>query len=177
MSLEETGSPPTRRPRTFDELFLSEWPRVVRVARQITHSQSWSEEVAQEVLLAFYRRFGADFPERPGPWLYRAAAHGALNELRGEGRRRVREERDARLWDRGAPDPGDLVATREEIAELRRSLTRLKQGEATLLALRYSGFSYNEIAQTMGLPVGQIGTRLRRAELRLRKEMDHATRG
>lgn len=176
MALDGTGKPPARQPQAFDELFLREWPRLVRIAQQITHSPSRSEEVAQEVFLAFFRRFGDDLPENSGSWLYRAAAHGALNALRGEGRRRLREERDARLSRESAPDPSELVAAREEIQTVRTALGRLQATQATLLALRYSGLSYNEIAQTMGLPVGQLGTRLRRAELRLRKEMDHAAR-
>ncbi len=176
MALDETGSPPARQPEAFDDLFVSEWPRVARIAQQITHSASRSEEVAQEVFLAFYRRFGDALPERPASWLYRAAAHGALNAVRGEGRRRQREEREARLTVASAPDPGELAAAREEIRAVRSALGRLGEAQATLLALRYSGLSYNEIAQAMGVRVGQIGTRLRRAELRLRKEMDHASR-
>ncbi len=176
MALDDRGRPPQRQPRTFDELFLQEWPRVVGVAQQITHSLARSEEVAQETFLAFYRRFGDSLPERPGAWLYRAVAHGALNALRGEDRRRLREERDARLAPRSAPDPGDLVAAREEVLLVRRALLRLREPQATLLALRYGGFSYNEMAQALGLPVTQIGTRLRRAELQLRKEIDHAAR-
>ncbi len=176
MALDDRSRPPARQPQTFADLFLREWPRVVGIAQQIMHSPSRSEEVAQEAFLAFYRRFGDDLPERPGAWLHRAAAHGALNVLRGEDRRRLREEREARLDAQSAPDPGDLVAAREEVLQVRRALLRLKEPQATLLVLRYGGFSYNEIAQALGLPVTQIGTRLRRAELQLRKEIHHAAR-
>jgi RNA polymerase sigma factor (sigma-70 family) len=176
MALDETGRRPSRQRDGFDGVFLKEWPRVVRVAQQITHSPSRSEEVAQEVFLAFYRRFGDELPEHAGAWLYRAAAHAALNDVRGEGRRRLREAREARMEDPSVPDPGELVAAREEVGTLRQALARLREAEATLLALRFSGLSYNEIAQTLDVPVSQIGTRLRRAELRLRKEMDHVAR-
>ncbi len=175
MALDETGKP-VRQPEAFDDLFAREWPRLVRIAQQITHSASRSEEVAQEVFLAFYRRFGDMLPERPAAWLHRAAAHGALNAVRGGERRRLREQRDARMAVPSAPDPGELVAAREEIRAVRAALGRIGENQATLLALRYGGLSYNEIAQAMGVRVGQIGTRLRRAELRLRKEMDHAPR-
>jgi RNA polymerase sigma-70 factor (ECF subfamily) len=42
--------------------------------------------------------------------------------------------------------------------------------------LRHSGLSYAEIAEAMEVRIGQIGTMLRRAEARFRKEVDHATR-
>ncbi len=176
MALDDTGKPHGRDSQTFEELFLQEWPRVVGIAQQITRSAAQSEEVAQEAFLAFYRRFGDALPDRPAAWLHRAVAHGALNLLRGEGRRRLREERGTRLEAGDAPDPGDLMAAQEEILLVRTALGRLREAEATVLALRYSGFSYNEIAQATGLPVSQIGTRLRRAELRLRKEIDYAAR-
>lgn len=176
MALDETGKVSARQPQGFEELFLSEWPRVARVAQQITRSSAQGEEVAQEVFLAFYRRFGEAWPEHPAAWLCRAAAHTALNAVRGEGRRRAREDREGRSAAAPAADPGELLAAREEARALRGALGRLREEQATLLALRYSGFSYNEIAQVTGTPIGQIGTRLRRAELALRKEYGDAAR-
>jgi RNA polymerase sigma-70 factor (ECF subfamily) len=40
-----------------------------------------------------------------------------------------------------------------------------------VLALRYSGLSYAEVAEAMGIGVGQVGTVLRRAEARLKREV------
>jgi len=40
-----------------------------------------------------------------------------------------------------------------------------------VLALRYSGLSYAEVAEAMGIVVGQVGTVLRRAEARLKREV------
>ncbi len=40
-----------------------------------------------------------------------------------------------------------------------------------MLALRYSGLSYAEVAQAMAVQVNQVGTILRRAEEALRKEI------
>jgi len=174
MPLDDRGR--SRDDDAFDELFVREWPRVVRIAQQITHSLPRSEEVAQDVFLAFHRRFPDELPERPGAWLHRSCARAALNDVRSERRRRSREEREARLGTVPAPDPGEVAAAREEVRAVREALGRLKAGQAELLALRYGGLSYNEIAQATGVPVGQIGTRLHRAEMSLRREMQHAAR-
>jgi RNA polymerase sigma-70 factor (ECF subfamily) len=42
--------------------------------------------------------------------------------------------------------------------------------------LRYSGLSYGEVSEAMGIGIGQVGTMLRRAEAALRKEIERATR-
>ena len=44
-----------------------------------------------------------------------------------------------------------------------------------VLALRYSGLSYAETAAALGIGVSGVGTRLRRAETRLRKEVIDAS--
>jgi RNA polymerase sigma-70 factor (ECF subfamily) len=45
-----------------------------------------------------------------------------------------------------------------------------------VLVLRHSGLSYAEVADAMGVGIGQVGTMLRRAEAALRKEIERATR-
>src|SRR5207249_3848053 len=55
---------------------------------------------------------------------------------------------------------------------VRQALRRLPERSASVLVLRYSGLSYAEVAEALGVGVGQIGTLLRRAEERLRKELE-----
>jgi len=44
-----------------------------------------------------------------------------------------------------------------------------------VLLLRHSGLSYAEVAEAMGVGIGQVGTMLRRGEAALRKEIERAT--
>ena len=46
---------------------------------------------------------------------------------------------------------------------------------AAVLVLRASGLSYAEVAQALGVGIGQVGTLLRRAEAALRKEVTSGT--
>ena len=46
---------------------------------------------------------------------------------------------------------------------------------ASVLVLRASGLSYAEVAQALGVGIGQVGTLLRRAESALRKEVSRGT--
>jgi RNA polymerase sigma factor (sigma-70 family) len=60
---------------------------------------------------------------------------------------------------------------------LRTALQRLRTRDAEVLALRYGGLSYAEIAETIGIDVRQVGTRLSRAERALKLEVEREAFG
>lgn len=166
--------------RDFERLFDAEYVRVVAIARRILGDGHVAEDVAQDVFWQYYRAHRPDAPYAR-PWLYRAAAHTALNVLRAEGRRRRRETvvetatRRSREVPAGEQDPLRAVEREEQAREVRATLSRLSRKSATVLVLRYSGLSYAEVAQALGVSTGQIGTLLRRAETAFKKEMTRGT--
>lgn len=161
----------------FDRLFLAEYARVVAVAQCIVHDPDEAEDVAQEVFASFYRQHPAD-ASFASAWLYQAAVHTALNEIRGKRRRSRREglhegeDEQAALERSRAANPLREVEIAEARREVRSALARMPERSAAVLALRYSGMSYSEVAETLGLKTNQIGTLLRRAEVALRKEIE-----
>lgn len=159
-------------PAVFEHLFRAEYTRVVRIAYRVTGDQGEAEDVAQDVFIAYYRAHPADAPYA-APWLHRAAAHTALNAVRSRGRRAARDAHDAAGRETIA-DPEDTALERERAREVRAVLARMPRGAAELLALRYSGLSYGEVALATGTKIDQVGTRLRRAHDAFRKE---ASRG
>ena len=92
------------------------------------------------------------------------------------GRERRGERNKQQLVDRLAVGPENLAINRDQESAVRAALSRLPRHSATVLVLRHSGLSYAEVADSMGVKVGQVGTMLRRAEAALRKELDRATR-
>jgi RNA polymerase sigma-70 factor (ECF subfamily) len=124
------------------------------------------------VFLAAYRRFPGDYDQAAG-WVRVAAVHTALNVLRGE-RRRDRRQLRVQVVS-SLPSAEDTAIDRERRAEVRRVLRRLPRRSAAVLVMRYGGMSYVEIADALGVKVGNVGTVLRRAESALRKEMDRET--
>lgn len=157
----------------FDKLFRASYPTVVAIAARITADSHEAEDVAQEVFMSFIRSHSPDAAYAVG-WLYTAAAHTALNVVRGRQRRAHREEAHSRATERTASvgdDPQATLDASEQRLAIRHALTRLPDRSATILVLRYSGLSYNDIASTLNVGVNQIGTLLRRAEEALRKEL------
>ena len=159
----------------FERLFRDEYPRVVGIAYRVTADRQEAEDVAQEVFVDFHRLHRADAPYA-GPWLHRAAANTALNAVRSRTRRTRRETTYGTLERPRSVDPAEVVEVDEQRRLVRDALGRLPQKSATVLALRYAGLSYSEVAEALGVKVGQIGTLLRRAEAALRREVEnHAT--
>ena len=162
-------APAAAIPAGVERLFRDEYARVVRVAYRVTGDPAEAEDVAQEVFVAFYRSHPADAPYAAA-WLHRAAAHTALNAVRSRSRRAVREENDASERE-ATVDPEGAALERERASEVRAALSRMPRAHAELLALRYSGLSYAEVAAATGTKIDQVGTRLRRAHDAFRKEV------
>jgi RNA polymerase sigma factor (sigma-70 family) len=157
----------------FESFFREHYAPVVRLAQGIVGDFQAAQDVAQDVFLAAYRQF-PDGVEQAAGWVRVAALHTALNVLRSE-RRRARRHLATGAID-CSPSAEETAIDREARAELRHALGRLPRRSAAVLVMRHGGRSYVEIATTLGVKVGQVGTLLRRAESALRKEMDRATR-
>ena len=159
---------------SFEALFTAEYARVAGIANRVLADPHEAEDVAQEVFIDFHRLHSASAQYAPA-WLHRAAAHAALNRLRGARRRQRREL--AQAADEGSQtlDPQKQVEVNEDRRRVREALARMAPKPASVLVLRASGLSYAEVAQALGVGIGQVGTLLRRAESALRKEVNRGS--
>jgi RNA polymerase sigma factor (sigma-70 family) len=165
----------------FGRLFTSQYARVEAIAFRIVADRADAEDAAQEAFAQCARSGRAD---RPGAaaWLATAAVHHALNLLRSRRRRIAREISEYRLHgsireaQERAFDPVSIVDAENSRRLVRAAMLRLAERDAAILALRYTGSSYRDIAETLALDVHQVGTRLARAERALKKEIEHALR-
>jgi len=154
----------------LDGLFRDHYHDLVRLAAMILRDGTEAEDVVQEVLWTLSSR--GQEPRDPLAWLRRAVANAALNRLRSLMRRR-RYERRAPGAGESEPSPEEIVTLRESARQVREALGRLPRRQVTVLLLRHSGLSYAEVARAVDVPVNQVGTMLRRAELRFREVVDH----
>ena len=162
------------RDAAFEALFSAEYARVVRIANRVLADAHEAEDVAQDVFIDFNRLHSPTADYAPA-WLHRAAAHASLNRLRGARRRQRRELAQALDEGERTLDPQKQAELSEDRRRLREALGRMAPKPAAVLVLRASGLSYAEVAQALGVGIGQIGTLLRRAEATLRKEVNRGT--
>jgi RNA polymerase sigma-70 factor (ECF subfamily) len=146
----------------------------VAIANRVLADSHEAEDVAQEVFIDFHRLHSATARYAPA-WLHRAAAHESLNRLRGARRRQKREVAQALEEGDRTLDPQRQLEVNEDRRLVRAALGRLAPKPAAALAMRAGGLSYAEVAQALGVGIGQVGTLLRRAEAALRKEVTRGT--
>ncbi len=157
----------------FETLFMEHWEAVVRVLRRLVGDPAEAEDLALEVFLRLYHHNQKQSPpENAGGWLYQVATRLGLNAIRA-GQRRQQYEltagRDA-LEEAEAPSPAEVLAQAEERQQVRRALAGMNERQCQLLTLRYSGFSYKEIARALNLAHASIGPLLVRAEREFEKQ-------
>jgi RNA polymerase sigma-70 factor (ECF subfamily) len=144
-------------------LFLEYHDPLVRMLWRRTGDRDRAEDIAQET---FARAVEAP-PRNPRPWLFAVA----LNLVREDARKALRQGRRLQLLknelEPAAPPPDEAVERGDRAARVRAALEQLNERDREALLLKAEGFSYDEIAETLGLAKGAIGTTLARARRRL----------
>jgi RNA polymerase sigma-70 factor (ECF subfamily) len=149
----------------FDATFDEHYADLVRYCIRLTGDRDAAEDAAQE---SMFRLFGIELRGRPEgvrAWLFTTATHLVRDRYRVDrNRRRLLELHPVR------PPAEELPDRRLERAEdrtlAREALDTLSPRDREVLLLRYSGFSYREIAEAVGLAPTSVGTTLARAERR-----------
>jgi RNA polymerase sigma-70 factor (ECF subfamily) len=156
----------------FEEIFRRYHATVYGVLLRLTGSPEEAEDLTQEVFLRLHagKLSGAD--PSIGGWLYRVATNLGFNAVRSRRRRANRLLRWARLdWPLrpDAPSAAAEAERRDDADLIRQALAHLSERDRTALILRYSGVSYAEIADAIGVKPNSVGTILVRAERALRQ--------
>ena len=151
----------------LEEAFDEHWSRVYAVLFRLVGERAEAEDLALETFWRLYSHHPR--LEKPGGmdgWLYRVAVNLGFNALRARQRRQQYESQAMLddLQEKPEWDPAEQLEKAQEIQKVRQALLRLKPRSARLLVLRYSGLSYAELAEALGIAPGSVGTLLVRAE-------------
>jgi RNA polymerase sigma factor (sigma-70 family) len=163
-----------------------DWPRVLanhdRWLRTVVYARLGEpqavDEVMQEVSLAAVRQKAPiSDHSKVAAWLYRLAVTQSLLHRRKLGRQRKLVDRYAQRsqpseCDWRQTDPLNWLISEERREKIRTAIKRLVRRDAEILLLKYTeDWSYQELAERLGISESAVEARLHRARQRLRSEL------
>ncbi|MGB2627147.1 MAG: sigma-70 family RNA polymerase sigma factor [Candidatus Acidiferrum sp.] len=158
----------------LETLLAQNAPLAYRVALGVLRNPSEAEDIAQEALLRAYRRFHLlRDAQRFRGWLVRISFRLAIDRLRSLRRRTERESRWAEPELRSRPQSTEEVAAGNEFKErLATALEELPQRQRLVILLTaIDGYSIDEVAKILEIPVGTVKSRLFKARQRLAEKL------
>lgn len=147
--------------------------RVVAVANRALRDNALAEDLAQEVFVRAYRslrRF--QLGRRFGPWLMAICGNRIRDHLKARARRgEVVWELD-RTSASNESTPLERATARQMLARLEVGIKGMPEETREVLRLRFVlGLDYDEVAETLGIPLGTVKSRISRARSALREMM------
>jgi RNA polymerase sigma-70 factor (ECF subfamily) len=150
------------------------WLRTVALAR--VGESAAADDVMQEVsMTALEKGDQLRDPTRIAGWLYRLVVVAALQYRRRLGRRKKLLDRYATRQPSAdglarEPDPLGWLLADERKAIVQQALAKLPPRDAEIMLLKYSeDWSYQQLAEHLGLSVSAVEARLHRARQKMRQ--------
>lgn len=161
-----------REERALEELYRAVSGQLLAVLLRILRSRALAEEALQDVMVRIWQR--ADqyvaYRGRPMAWLISIARYRAIDLLRAQ---RVHDTLDeapeAMLADASTENAEPLASERLQ-RNLNDCLSRLSRQQQRCISLAYiDGYSQDEIARSIGTPLGTVKSWVRRGLLSLKR--------
>lgn len=151
----------------FRQLLESNWNRLYRVAYSWTHEPSLASDLVQETLSrALQNKDKILDPAALEIWLFKVMANYWRDLLRR--RKDLSDVQSIELVDTETPETH--TERSRLIAQVHHAIASLNQDQRQVISLvSLQGFSYEEVAKVLEIPVGTVMSRVCRARQNIKK--------
>jgi RNA polymerase sigma-70 factor, ECF subfamily len=166
----------------FEREVLPLLPNLYSAALRMTRNPADAEDLVQETYLRAYRGFsGFEEGTNLRAWMYRILTNTFINSYRKKQREPVTVQEDDldewylfdKLGESGVEPSAEAEVIRSMPDEdVQNALEALPEGfRLAVLLADVEGFSYKEIAEILGIPIGTVMSRLHRGRRALEKAL------
>ncbi len=165
---------------TWEEIVRTHSARVYRLAYRLTGNPHDAEDLTQEVFVRVFRSLSSYTPGTFEGWLHRITTNLFLDSARR--RQRIRfeglaDEMAHRLAG-SEPTPAQAFDDNHLDDDVQAALKALPpEYRAAVVLCDIEGFSYEEIAATLGVKLGTVRSRIHRGRAQLRSALEHRRPG
>ncbi|WP_244971252.1 RNA polymerase sigma factor [Vallitalea guaymasensis] len=165
----------------FEKLIIKYEKRVYNIAYQMFGNEHDANDMAQEVFIKIYKSLDKfNFKSSFSTWIHRITVNTCIDEYRKKKKNNKVESMDESMEqqdgvihkqfvDKGLT-PEEKVIKNENILFIRESINELKEEHKMIIILRdIKGYSYDDIADILGISIGTVKSRISRARLSLKK--------
>ena len=168
--------PSSKQEHLFEQWIEEHKGVILKVVRANADHPEDQDDLFQEVAFQVWRSIPS-FQRRSkvSTWIYRIALNTAMVWHRAQKKHRQGREPmyvlDEKLL--AGADPGACVEHQEKVNRLYEEIRKIPKGDRALVLLYLDEFSYQEIADILGISVNNVGVKLNR----LKRHLDTALKG
>ena len=165
---------------TWEDIVRTHSARVYRLAYRLTGNPHDAEDLTQEVFVRVFRSLASYTPGTFEGWLHRITTNLFLDVARRRQRIRFEGLADemAHRLPGSEPTPAQAFDDSHLDDDVQAALKALPpEYRAAVVLCDIEGFSYEEIAATLGVKLGTVRSRIHRGRAQLRAALEHRRPG
>lgn len=162
-----------QRVPTWEEIAREYGRFLYTVAFRLTGNPDEAEDLVQDVLLRVRRGLDSYVPGSMEGWLSRITTNAFLDDVRRRRRRPVEAmPEDPERVLAGAPAADEALERSQLPDNVQQALRELPDDfRAAVVLCDVVGFSYDEIADSLGVPIGTVRSRIHRGRSMLKEKL------
>ena len=162
----------------FGQIIVPYEKLIYNIAYKYMGNTEDAKDIAQDALLKIYLNIKTcRSMETFKAWSARITVNTALDALRKRGAKSTDVLDGYQLHAAETDMPEHMAVRNEEIRSIKAAINSLSEEHRMLVVLRdLEGFSYEELAQAAGIALGTVKSRLSRARLALREQINKSIR-